>query len=165
VLFAVPAYGLLLLGSRPTRITGRHVLLLAGAAVVAVVLLAAVDLVRSGDSQTHLAQRVAGGGLTDDIVRKGTRALQTVKAPMANLVVIAAAALALTRFSPGPRRALRGASYAVVVAAVLGSLLNDSGLNVAAAVMAVAWPAGVMVASASPAGARARHPVPEGVRG
>ena len=77
------------------------------------------------------------------MIRKATRAIRTVKAPMANLVVIAVAALAFTRFSPGPRPALRFASYAVLVAAVLGSVLNDSGVNVAAAVLAVAWPAGV----------------------
>ncbi len=64
---------------------------------------------------------------------------------MANVVVAAVAALALVRYSPGPGRARRMASYAVVVAAVLGSTLNDSGLNVAAAVLAVAWPVGVVV--------------------
>lgn len=149
VLFAVPAYGLLLLGARRARVTFRHVLLLAGAAVVVVVLFVAVDLVRGAGSQTHLAQSVGGDGLGDEVIRKASRAIQTVKAPMANIVVIAAAGLVWTRFSPGPRPALRFASYAVLVAAVVGSLINDSGVNVAASVAAVAWPAGVLVSSRS----------------
>ncbi|MFN2503341.1 MAG: hypothetical protein ABR540_03755 [Acidimicrobiales bacterium] len=149
VLFAVPAYGLLLLGARRARVTVRHVLLLAGAAATVVALFVAVDLVRGAGSQTHLAQSVGGDGLGDEVIRKASRAIQTVKAPMANLVVIAAAGLVWTRFSPGPRSALRFASYAVLVAAVVGSLLNDSGVNVAAAVAAVAWPAGVLVSSRS----------------
>ncbi len=147
VLFAVPAYGLLLLGARRGRVTARHIVLLAGTAVLLVGLFVAVDLARDAGSQTHLAKSVGGQGIGDDVIRKAERAVRTVKAPMANLVWIAVAALALTRFSPGPRAALRFASYAVVVAAVLGSVLNDSGVNVAAAVLAVAWPAGVLVAS------------------
>jgi len=147
VLFGVPAYGLLLLGTRERRVRARHVLLLAGAAVLVVVLFAVVDLTLGADSQTHLARSVEGQGMGDDVIRKGGRAIRTVWTPMAGLVVVAVTALAVTRYSPGRRRALRFASYAVVVAAVLGSLLNDSGLNVAGAVLAVAWPAGVAVAS------------------
>jgi hypothetical protein len=150
VLFAVPAYGLTLLGARRARVTLRHLVLLGLAAAVAVGLFAAVDLARDAGSQTHLAKSVAGHGLGDEIVRKATRAVQTVKAPMANLVLIAAAALLLTRWRPGPRPALRFGAYGVLAAAVLGSVLNDSGLNVAAAVLAVAWPAAVAVAAADP---------------
>jgi hypothetical protein len=154
VLFSVPAYGLLLLGARRGRITARHVVLLAGAALLAVALFVAVDLARDSGTQTHLARSAGGQGLVDDVLRKGSRAIQTVKAPMANLVWIAVAALAFTRYSAAifsserRRPALRFASWAVLVAAVLGSVLNDSGVNVAAAVLAVAWPAGVVVASA-----------------
>ncbi len=150
VLFAVPAYGLVLLGARRSRVTARHLLLLAGAALVAVALFAAVDLARDAGSQTHLAKAVGGDGLGDEIVRKASRAVQTVKAPMANIVWIAAAALALTRWRRGPRSAVRFGAYGVLAAAVLGSLLNDSGLNVAAAVLAVAWPAAVALTPASP---------------
>ena len=54
---------------------------------------------------------------------------------------------ALTHLFPGRDDALRFISSALVAAAVLGSLLNDSGVMVAAAVAAVGWPAGVAVAS------------------
>jgi hypothetical protein len=158
VLFALPAYGVLLLGARRGRVTGRHLLLLAGAALLAVALFAAVDLAREAGSQTHLAKAVGGHGLVDEIVRKGQRAIQTVKAPMANIVWMAAAALVLTRWRPGARPALRFGAYAVLVAAVLGSLLNDSGVNVAAAVLAVAWPAAVAVGASPSPGPPERGP-------
>ncbi|HUR22608.1 MAG TPA: hypothetical protein VMZ73_01930, partial [Acidimicrobiales bacterium] len=63
VLFAVPAYGLLLLGARHPRLRARHIVALAGLAVVAVALFAAVDLVRDAGAQTHLAKSVGGHGL------------------------------------------------------------------------------------------------------
>ena len=86
VLFAVPAYGLVLLGARRARVTLRHVLLLGVATALALGLFVAVDLARDSGSQTHLAKSVGGDGLGDEIVRKATRAGATIKAPMANLV-------------------------------------------------------------------------------
>lgn len=147
VLFAVPAYGLLLLGARRARLQARHVVALAGVAALAVVLFAAVDLVRDAGAQTHLAKSVGGGGLVDEIVRKATMALKTVAMPLTLLVPIATVTFAVTKLFPGRADALRFISCALVAAAVLGSLLNDSGLMVAAAVAAVGWPAGVAVAS------------------
>jgi hypothetical protein len=147
VLFAVPAYGLLLLGARRARLGARHVVALAGLAALAVVLFAAVDLVRDAGAQTHLARSVGGGGLADEIVRKATMAAKTVAMPLTLLVPIAAVVFAVTRLFPGRDDALRFICCALVAAAVLGSLLNDSGLMVAAAVTAVGWPAGVAVAS------------------
>lgn len=157
VLFAVPAYGLLLLGVGTERLGLRHVALLGGAAVVAVALFAAVDLVRDVGEQTHLAKALGEQGLAHEVFRKARLAARTVRNPMGLVVAIALAVLALTRYSPGPRPAIRYTSYAVVAAAALGSLLNDSGVIVAAAVGAVAWPAGVLVASDS------REPVTSGI--
>lgn len=145
VLFAVPAYGLLLLGARRARLGVRHVVALAGLALLALALFAAVDLVRDAGSQTHLAKSV-GGGLGDGLLRKAILAAKTVFMPMALLVPIAAVVFAVTRLFPGRDDALRFISCALVAAAVLGSLLNDSGMMVAAAVAAVGWPAGVAVA-------------------
>ena len=147
VLFAVPAYGLLLVGARHARLRARHVVALSGLALAAVVLFAAVDLVRDAGAQTHLAKSVGGAGLGDEVIRKGLQALKTVAMPIALLVPIAATVFALTRLFPGRDDALRFISSALVAAAVLGSLLNDSGVMVAAAVAAIGWPAGVAVAS------------------
>ncbi len=149
VLYAVPAYGVLLLGATRPRLQVRHVVVLGCAALLAVALFAAVDLVRDAGSQTHLGKGLAGQGLGDEVVRKATLAVRTVLMPMAILVAIAAAVLLSARFSLGPRPALRVASSALVTAAVLGSLLNDSGMIVAASVVAIAWPAGVAIASQS----------------
>ena len=160
VLYAVPAYGLLLAVARRGRFTLRHAGLLGAATVVAVALFAAVDLAGGDGSQTHLARGLGGEGLLDEVIRKGERAVQTVKAPMANVVVIAAVALVLTGYSTAGRRTTRYTSAAVLVAAVLGSALNDSGANVAAAVAAVAWPAAMVVAARSPEAAPARESVP-----
>ncbi|MGI8806962.1 MAG: hypothetical protein ACR2KK_03805 [Acidimicrobiales bacterium] len=66
---------------------------------------------------------------------------------MALLVAIAAGVLLSTRFSLGDRPALRAAASALLTAAVLGSVLNDSGVVVAASVLAIAWPAGVVIAT------------------
>src|SRR5699024_5406156 len=129
------------------RLQARHVVALAGVAALAVVLFAAVDLVRDAGAQTHLAKSVGGGGLVDEIVRKATMALKTVAMPLTLLVPIATVTFAVTKLFPGRADALRFISCALVAAAVLGSLLNDSGLMVAAAVAAVGWPAGVAVAS------------------
>jgi hypothetical protein len=147
VLFAVPAYGLLLLGARHVRLRARHVAVLGGLAVLAVLLFAAVDLVRDAGAQTHLAKSVGGDGLGDAVVRKGLQALKTVAMPIALLIPIAGVVFALTRLFPGRHDALRFISSALVAAAVLGSALNDSGVMVAAAVAAVGWPAGLAVAA------------------
>jgi hypothetical protein len=149
ILFSVPSYGLLLFGWRDAKFRLRHVLWLVAAAVAAVAVFAVVDFAREAGRQTHLARAVGRDGLVDDVARKGARAVQTIKAPMSNVILIAAAALALTRPSFRARRALRYGGYALLLAAVAGSILNDSGLNVAAAVLAVAWPAAV--ATAAPA--------------
>jgi hypothetical protein len=148
VLFAVPAYGVLLVGARRARIAARHVVLLAGAAVVAVALFAAVDLLRAAGSQTHLARSLAGQGIADEVVRKAGHALRTAIMPMTALVGVAAAVLPFLPRVPGRWRPRRG-SYALLTAGVLGSLLNDSGLLVGAAVAAVAWPAAVLLAPES----------------
>ncbi|MGI8983349.1 MAG: hypothetical protein ACR2HM_02255 [Acidimicrobiales bacterium] len=147
VLFSVPAYGLLWLGARRERIRLRHAFALAGLAVVAVALLAGIDLVRDAGAQTHLARSV-GSGLGDAFVRKATLAAKTIAMPIALLVPIAAAVFALTRLFPAHGDSLRFLTGALVAAAVLGSLVNDSGMIVAGAVAAVGWPVVVVVAGA-----------------
>jgi len=50
-------------------------------------------------------------------------------------------ALAVDHPRLAARPALRAAAWALLVAGLLGSAVNDSGLAVAGAVMAIAWPA------------------------
>ncbi len=149
VLFAVPAYGVLLLGAVRPRIRFRHLVLLAGAAVVAVALFAAVDLVGAAGSPTHLGKGLIGVGLMDEVIRKATLAVQTLIIPLAMLAVAGAAVLASSGLSLESRAGHRLATPALITAAVLGSLLNDSGALVAAAVLAVGWPAAVALGASA----------------
>lgn len=154
VLFAVPAYAVLLLSYPRRPLVPRRALFavaaVGAAAVAAVGLAALVDASRDATSQSHLARTLRAGEIGDVIARKAERAVQTLKAPMANVIVIAAAALALVRFRLPSSTHLRFAACALFVAAVVGSLVNDSGANVGAAVAAIGWPFAVAVHGSSP---------------
>jgi hypothetical protein len=148
VLAAVPASGTLLAGWRRGRPPARLVvpLVLATAAFLGLFLVA--DLSRSSNARTHLGRAAAGGGVVDEAVRKGSAALATVGNPMSLVAVIGVATVVGARLRLSGRPALAAAAWALGVAGVVGSAANDSGLLVAAAVTAVAWPALVAVASA-----------------
>jgi hypothetical protein len=144
----VPAYAVLLLGWRDGRPSVRR--LLAALVVTGVVLafFAFVDAVRPGESQSHLARALGrGGGLEDLVRRKGQRALATYKSPMAALIPIGLVALVVSRPRLRGRPALLATAWALAIAGVAGSLLNDSGLVVGAAVMAITWPAFMALAA------------------
>jgi hypothetical protein len=140
------AGGVLVVAFVRGRLSARWLAALAVAAVLAVLLFAAADLVGGAGPATHLGRAVAGGSVLDLAARKGARAVGSVTNPMAVIVVIGAAALAAIRPRLGPRPALRATGLARLVAAGAGSLVNDSGVIVGAAVVALAWPAMVAVA-------------------
>jgi hypothetical protein len=155
VLSAVPAYGTLALGWRRGRPSARLVLPLVAATLLVLAAFVAVDLSRPPESRTHLG-RVVGDDLVDDMTRKAGKALATVKSPLPLVIVIGGFVLVRTVRRLHSRPALGAAAWALGVAGVLGSVLNDSGLLVGAAVMAVAWPALMVVApSADDDGTRA----------
>ena len=160
VLTAVPAYGTLLTGWRrgrpPLRLLGA---LVAGAVVLLAVFLA-FDLARTPENRTHLGRVVSEGDLGQEVVSKAGRALATVTAPMTLLAVVGVAAVAMARPRLRDHPALEAVAWALAVAAVIGSVVNDSGLVVAAAVAAVGWPA-LLGATAPPA---ALAPAAEGGR-
>ena len=140
VLSAVPAYGTLLLGWRRGRPALRLVALLVLATLAVLALFVAVDVSRPAADRTHLG-RAFDEDLAGDIGRKASKALATVKSPLSLVVLIGGVALARAGPRFRHRPALRATAWALLVAGVLGSALNDSGLLVGAAVMAVAWPA------------------------
>jgi hypothetical protein len=143
------ACGVLVVGYLRGRVGARWLAALAVAAVLAVGAFALVDLARGAGPSTHLGRAVAGDSVVDLAVRKGTRAVGSVTNPMALIVVIGAIALATVRRRSEWRPVLRAAGWALLVAVVAGSVLNDSGAIVGAAVAAVAWPA--LVAVSDPA--------------
>jgi hypothetical protein len=120
------------------------------ATVVVLALFLAADLSRPATSQTHLGRAVRSGDLLDDINRKARRAAATVSQPLALVIVVGG--LALARVRPRLRHlpAWRAAAWALLVAAVIGSAVNDSGLLVGAAVTAVGWPALLVVDAVRP---------------
>ena len=139
------ACGVLVVAYLRGRVGARWLAALAVAAVLAVVLFAVVDLARGAGPSTHLGRAVAGDSVVDLAVRKGARAVRSVTNPMALIVVIGAVATATVRRRTAWQPALVAAGWALLVAAVAGSVLNDSGAIVGAAVVAVAWPALIAV--------------------
>jgi hypothetical protein len=150
VLFAVPAYGTFLLVYRQRRIKLRHLAIVIGATVATVTSLAIVDLAQRSNSQTHLAKNLHFDSMTDTLVRKIDLAAGSISAPMTLVLVVATLALVLYRPVVQGRPGRQYAAYALLVAAILGALLNDSGLAVAAAVAAVGWPVGVVLSTPRP---------------
>jgi hypothetical protein len=147
ILASAPAYGALIASHRRGRPSVKLLAALFVAGVAIFGLFAVVDSLRPRTSQTHETTSLGGSSLTDTVVRKGERALNTITTPMANIVVVGVAVVAAARPRLKDRPALQAGAWALVIGAVLGSALNDSGLQVAAGVVAVAWPSYLAVAS------------------
>ena len=141
VLAGVPTFGTLLLSWRRGKPALRVLVPVVLATVVVLALFVVADLTRPAASRTHLGRAVANSDLIDDVARKGRRALATVAHPLALVVLLGAGAVAEARLPLRDRPARAATAWALVVAAVLGSAVNDSGLLVGAAVTAVGWPA------------------------
>jgi hypothetical protein len=141
VLTGVPTFGTLLLGWRGGRPARRVLAVVAVVTVAVLALFVAADLARPPSSQTHLGRAFGSGDLMDDVARKGQRALATVAHPLALVVLLGAGAVALARPRLRGRPARAATAWALAAAAVIGSAVNDSGLLVGAAVVAVGWPA------------------------
>jgi hypothetical protein len=139
---AVPAFGLLLVGQRRGGRTVRNLMLVVAVACLAVLAFAVLDAIRPEASRTHLGRALTGEGDIGNVVaRKASRALATLKTPMANIAWVGALALLVARPRFSGRPALRAGAWALLAVAVLGSAVNDSGLQVAAAAAAIGWPA------------------------
>jgi len=146
VLASVPAYSTIVLARRRWSVR-----LLAGVVAVTALVLAlfvAADLARPPAARTHLGRIISDGGLVDAMVNKANRALESVQNPLSLIVVIGVAAVVAVRPRPGRDPALSAMTWALVVAGVVGSAVNDSGLLVAAAVSTMAWPTLVVAADA-----------------
>lgn len=144
VLAAVPAYGTLVVARRRPSLRALGVVV--AATVVVLALFVAADLARPAAARSHLGRAVADGSLMDEITRKGSRALETVATPLSLVVAIGIGAVVAVRPRLAGRPGLVAMASGLVVAGVLGSVVNDSGLIVGAAVTAVAWPALLAVA-------------------
>ena len=140
LLTAMPAFGVLVFGYRTGRPARRNVLATLAATLGGVLLFVAIDSQRAASGQTHLA-RALGGDPVGLIVRKVEAAAGNITNPIGLVIVVGLVALAFNRPRLTARPALRAAAWALLLTGLLGSAVNDSGLAVAGAVMAVAWPA------------------------
>lgn len=152
VLAVVPAFAMLLLAVAGVSLTARRVGVTIVLTVVTVAVVAVIDWLGPG-AASHLGtfvQRVIDGDAIDLVVAKAAGAWATVANPAGALatVLCAVGSVALVgpeRFRPAALRRtyarwplLAPVVASVVAAALLGALLNDSGIAVAAAVLAAA---------------------------
>jgi len=160
ILALVPAFVVLLLGLTGRGVTGRRVLGALGLAVVVTAVIGIIDWAGPGPA-SHLGlfvQRVVDGQAWGLVAEKAAGAWATVANPWGALATVGCLAVILAlagpqRWRPEPVRlayrrwpVLGRTVVAVVVAAVLGTLLNDSGIAVAVVILgltggllAVSW--------------------------
>jgi hypothetical protein len=141
VLTGVPTFAILLLSWRRGRPALRILVFVALATALVLALFVAADLARPPASRTHMGGAFGSGGLMEDVTRKGQRALATVAHPLALVVVVGAGAVAVARPRLRGHQVRAATAWALTFAALIGSAVNDSGLLVGAAVVAVGWPA------------------------
>jgi hypothetical protein len=146
----------LLLG---VRLTWRRILAIVAAAIAVPVVVAFLDWLRPAASRTHLGafvQSVFDGTAGDTIVRKATASIASfgdfLLAPLVPVVLFALALVILVPLRVGAKRvpnayrevlALRAGFIGCLVLAVVGWLVNDSGLIVTEVVMVLGIPLGV----------------------
>src|SRR4051794_24778925 len=128
------------------RVTWRRALAVVAVAVVVVIAAGALDHARGSGAETHLGRFVGqllGGGGDSDVRRRLTAVGTSLGNVPFTLLVVAAVAVIIAARDPLRRRlaavdGLPAAAAAVATVAVLGTLLNDSGVVVAAFVLILA---------------------------
>ncbi|WP_402469938.1 hypothetical protein [Isoptericola aurantiacus] len=153
ILALVPAFAVLTLGVAGLRVTWRQVLLVAGATVLGAAVVAVVDW--AFPPATHLGgfvQSMLDGDALEVLAAKAGGAWATVANPAGALAAVVCAATAWAVLDPLRFRLaglaaasdrdplLRRAVGALVTVAVVGTLLNDSGVVVAMYVLLLGVP-------------------------
>jgi hypothetical protein len=153
VLTMVPVFGLLMVALSGRTVSWRTVGLFAGATVLVLAAVTAVDLLRPEDTRTHLGRFVAGavsgdGTFLTTIERKWAtnvglfgRTVWTWMVPLtvAFVLYVLVAARGWQRLLPAGS-ALRAGVVGTVMAGLLGWLVNDSGVVVAGLVFVFVGP-------------------------
>jgi hypothetical protein len=139
VVALTPAVLWLMLALSGVKITWPKLLAIAGLAVLAVGVIAVLDWLRGPDRRTHLGnfvQRILDGDALDVISRKAVAAAETIASPLGigslliGLVLwIAIMTYLVPRVSPD-FSTVRSTLIAVLIVAILGTLLNDGGISV-----------------------------------
>jgi hypothetical protein len=148
----IAGFGVLVVLTTGGRLSWRLLVLLLGSAVGAVAAFALLDYARPADAQTHLGRFVAQvlhGGAGDVLARKARANLRLLTHSVLTLllpIAVAFVTFVLLKPTGGLRRAftrvppLRAGLLAVLVMALVGAALNDSGIAVPALAITVAVP-------------------------
>ena len=153
VLTLVPVFGLLAYVLSGRRVSWRTLAVAAVATVVAVAVVAGIDLLRPPEARTHLGKFVAEIGSGDStflttISRKWStnvalfgKTIWTWMVPITSvfLIYVLVVAKGWRRLLP-PRSAVRAGVVGTVFAGLLGWLVNDSGVVVSALVFVFIGP-------------------------
>jgi hypothetical protein len=139
VIALTPAVLWLMLALSGIRITWPKLLAIGFAAVLAVAVISVLDWLRGPDRRTHLGnfvQRIIDGDALDVISRKAVASAETIVSIMgiASLLIgivlwIVILKYVVPRIS-GDFTTLRSTCHAVLIVAILGTMLNDGGISV-----------------------------------
>jgi hypothetical protein len=155
VVSMVPGFTVFGMELAGVRITLKRLVVIGLAGFVVASVIAVLDWLRPPGSQSHLGrfvQRVVDGDATDIVLRKASGALHTVTNPAGVLIVVAlavaiAVVLQVKRFEVPALATVydrwytsRPMLHSVALVAVVGSVTNDSGVVVAAAVLLTTAP-------------------------
>lgn len=162
VLALVPAFVVLTWLVTGVRISWRRALGVAGLAVAVIVIFALVDYARPSSDQTHLGRFVGDvvhGGAWTILRRKALADLHLLGYSVLTLLIplMVGVAIWLLRMPPRSlRRAfhaapvLRPVLVSLVVMAIVGAVLNDSGIVIPALAVLVVLPATMAAVAAAP---------------
>jgi hypothetical protein len=145
----IPAAGVLLLSASTGRIRWRVLAVLGVCALAMLGAFALYDLGRTAGSQSHLARFLTSGDIGNTITRKATSMLRSFRGdPWRWVIPLPLIAILRERRHINATPWLRSLALALATAGVLGSVLEDSGIVVGAAVLVVSWVALSWLASA-----------------
>ena len=139
VIALTPAVLWLMLALSGVKITWPRLLAIAGFAVLTVGVISVIDWIRGPDRRSHLGnfvQRILDGDALDVISRKAVAAAETVASPLGigSLLIGVMLWIAIMTYLV-PRvsadfTTLRSTLVAILIVAILGTLLNDGGISV-----------------------------------
>jgi hypothetical protein len=146
VIALTPAVCWLLLALSDVRVTWAKLVAIGGAAVLAIAIISWLDWRRGPDLRSHLGnfvQRIIDGDALDVVSRKAVASGETIIAPLGIVALVGGLVLWLLIFwfvlpvLTDDFTTLRSVAVAVLMTAVLGTLLNDVGIGVWLAVTGV----------------------------
>ena len=139
VIALTPAVLWLMLALSGVKITWPKLLVIAGAALLVVAAISVLDWLRGPDQRSHLGnfvQRVLDGDALDVISRKAVASAETIASPLgigSLLIGVALWIVIMTWVVPRvwpDFTTVRSTLIAVLIVAILGTLLNDGGSSV-----------------------------------